>query len=302
MRQVGPYDGRRRKTRCAQCIVRKIKCHGPIPCQRCRNMRLACSPPPPQAPQPQLLETAIVCMPRGSNFSIDSSRPSHQRSDLCYQHFFGTYIPCNEWAGRSSDPTRLSAMMQSSKMLREITLAIGMMDIASRPNLSRSKHHEITSAGAYQPYQSCLELVRSRIQKPACKTSEGLLWTILMLSIFEVSFQTRIHIYLPFKTEICQLMIEPTGRAWAAHVKGIGSLIQKQEPCQYLQGPLRDYFSSYCVFEILRTLITGDASFLYDQQWLRVAWHPSTDDSFADSDPRERLYKIMLQCSELAIR
>ncbi|CAK7264365.1 hypothetical protein SEPCBS119000_000962 [Sporothrix epigloea] len=57
--QLGPFDGRKKRSRCVACASSHLKCSGQVPCSTCTRRSVACTyPPPRRATAPVIVESA----------------------------------------------------------------------------------------------------------------------------------------------------------------------------------------------------------------------------------------------------
>lgn len=94
-------------------------------------------------------------------------------------------------------------------------------------------------------------------------------------------------------------MYDVTGEGWVKHILyGTSSILQLRGPEAHRTGTGRTFFLSIRLFEICRSLIYSEPSFLSEPKWLAVTnelWSDQTE-----VHPKEEMFDLMLACSTLS--
>jgi hypothetical protein len=98
-------------------------------------------------------------------------------------------------------------------------------------------------------------------------------------------------------------MYDITGDGWVKHILyGTSKILQLRGPEAHLAGPGRSFFLTIRVFEISRSLIYAEPTFLADQEWVDVMVHIWGGDECNDWHPKEDLFDLMISCTSLGRR
>lgn len=96
-------------------------------------------------------------------------------------------------------------------------------------------------------------------------------------------------------------MTDPTGQSWLAHIlHGTSRLLLLRGPEAHISGPGRSFFLTIQVFEICRSLIYAEPSFLCENVWKNVTKMMWEGEGGRQWHPKEGLFDLMIGCSALA--
>jgi hypothetical protein len=95
-------------------------------------------------------------------------------------------------------------------------------------------------------------------------------------------------------------MNDVSGEGWVKHILyGTSKILQLRGPAVYQSGSGRSFFVTVRVFEICRSIIYSEPTFLSQKAW-KIAMRGLWDGEFIkDWHPKETLLDLMLECSAL---
>ncbi|KAH8593573.1 hypothetical protein B0O99DRAFT_596081 [Bisporella sp. PMI_857] len=273
---LGPLDKRKKKTRCKACAQRRIKCQGGFPCQFCRQNKRLCVPPSPQN------DSAIVFInqtdgsqlpykPEQESQVISTllSLPPKIKSDTVTQltgHFFTGFLDTNDFTDNRIMSERISSLYQSSRSLYHALVSIAALDASKHATGWSTREVKAVELAAFNSYHISMVALSIDLKEDRLITNDACLWSTFLLSIFE-------------------LMYDATGDGWVQHfLYGTSRVLQVRGPQNCRSGHGRSLFLSMRVFEICRSAIYVEPTFLADPEWLQllseiryenpVIWHP----------------------------
>lgn len=98
-------------------------------------------------------------------------------------------------------------------------------------------------------------------------------------------------------------MYDVSGEGWVKHILyGTSKILQLRGPDAHLTGPGRSFFLTVRVFEICRSLIYSEPTFLCEPSWRSLMsriWDETLNNSW---HPKEVLFDLMITCSTLSNR
>jgi len=98
-------------------------------------------------------------------------------------------------------------------------------------------------------------------------------------------------------------MYDVTGEGWIKHILyGTSQILQLRGPEAHLTGRGRSFFLAVRVFEVSRSLIYSQPSFLEEKPWKNLMDKIWEGTLIVDWHPKEALFDLMLECSELSQR
>lgn len=96
-------------------------------------------------------------------------------------------------------------------------------------------------------------------------------------------------------------MYDPTGQGWIKHTMyGTSKILQHLGPQAFQSGLGLSFFNQMKIFEVSRSLIFSESSFLVEKPWLRLTH--SSDTQEKDTHPIENLLNLMIRCSDHCAR
>ena len=152
---------------------------------------------------------------------------------------------------------------------------------------------------ALRYYSKSVISLREQMSMDETISQNSVLWTTMFLGLFEVSAIT-------LSTgndlvDMCQLMSDSSGHGWLQHfVHGTSKALGFSGPSAFRSGAARRFFLQARTFEVCRSIIFNDATFLAEKRWMKLS----------NADPRnlcycpntcvqEQLLDIMVKCSSL---
>ena len=237
--------------------------------------------------------------------------PSVNMSGVEYDvtYFFGCFLPMNTVLGGGPlVQAQLQDMLHVTPDLRDALCAIAALH---RSRLAQS----MTVTGkrleppdvALQLYGKSVKSVNNRILGNTFAGDCSMLWTTFFLGLFEVRLGHA-------KKKDCshpdvnQLMCDPSGNNWLSHfLHGTCAILRLQHPsslaCQDQYNMYtRTFFLTTRIFEISRSLIYSEPTFLSDPVWTDALARLWSAEGAAVWHPKEALFDMLPSISELSIR
>jgi hypothetical protein len=98
-------------------------------------------------------------------------------------------------------------------------------------------------------------------------------------------------------------MYDVSGEGWVKHILyGTSKILQIRGPEAHLTGRGRSFFLTVRPFEICRSLIYSEPSFLSNPDWTSLMTRMWTGDLAKQRLPKEELFDLMLACSSFSTR
>ena len=96
-------------------------------------------------------------------------------------------------------------------------------------------------------------------------------------------------------------MYDETGDGFVKHfIYGTSRILQLRGPEAHLTGPGRSFFLTARVFEICRSLIYEEPTFLVEDCWKSLTERIWDENMSKDWHPKEALFDLMIECSALS--
>ncbi|OBS17644.1 hypothetical protein FPOA_09380 [Fusarium poae] len=275
---VGPFDGRKKRSRCAACAKSHLKCSGNYPCNNCRKKQISCTFET-QKPMKICIDYAESGdkIDATLDVSVTRSGPSSQMGmNLSNNHtqylakYFNTFLQNNIVNPRTNGFTDVVSLMKEEVVggfLQHAVLSIGAMQavkLNSFEGIDASKAYGL----AFHRLPSSLHCV---------------LWTTHLLGLFE-------------------LMTDPSGAGWVQHlVHGTSKALVATGPrvCQSVIG--QRFFTEIRVFEACRSIIFNEPTFLASPDWTLVGQQIQDKDQ-KDNHGLNELLNIIVSSSTLRVR
>ncbi|KAG6009199.1 hypothetical protein E4U21_003052 [Claviceps maximensis] len=323
---VGPFDARTKRSRCIACSASHLKCSGDVPCENCSRRRIACSFAA-RDPTKRLILVERGKQKTVANWSLTAtSSSSSSSSSSCsspfpltvrnskptisrlpqnpideisrYLSFFDLFAKTNSFTGRgrtTGDEVKQLAELHSRRgsHVRHAMIAVGGM-FAGRRNLVDATARRETGLVALQHYLYSvtglreaideLEILSRTLQREKVQDQlVCILWTTLLLGLFE-------------------LMNDRTGHGWQRHIiHGTCMALQASGPSSCRSGPGFAFFTQARIFEISRTILYNERTFLSEPGWVALSRELSNNGEYIWS-PLDSLLDIMVMCSDLRVR
>ncbi|PNY28629.1 Uncharacterized protein TCAP_01448 [Tolypocladium capitatum] len=310
--QLGPFDRRKKRSRCQACAASHLKCSGERPCASCARRRVSCSYPKPRegACGPLILlergrQQTSASWGSGQETQTAAETAPHVQavappgrlaeSQLRYVYFFDMFVRRNSFTGRSrtcGDEVKTLAELhpQQASHLHHATLALGALyavRLRAADGPGGGNSGLLAALGYYSKALSDLRLALDARGRGKAEGGEQeqertcILWTTLFLGLFE-------------------LMSDATGVAWRQHmIHGTAQGLAASGPSACRSGPGLAFFTQARVLEVCRTILFNEATFLTEPGWVRLAREELPGD---DGRPLDSLLDIMVMCSRLRVR
>lgn len=210
------------------------------------------------------------------------STVSNKRSNLFIKHFFTAFLVKNEFGG-SLDLDTIIAQFQNSSSLYHATIAVGALDLSKKNLLPSPTEARGARLGALTAYRTSIHDFQTDIKNNTIHQSNASLWTTFFLGLFE-------------------LMYDDTGEGFVKHfLYGTSRILQLRGPEAHLTGPGRSFFLTVRVFEICRSLVYSEPTFLVEEGWKSMMERIWIENG-RDWHPKEALFDLMVECTALSHR
>ncbi|KAH6983432.1 hypothetical protein BKA56DRAFT_482874 [Ilyonectria sp. MPI-CAGE-AT-0026] len=295
---VGPFDNRKKRSRCGPCSTSHLKCSGALPCSNCEKRGAACSylrQNPANAP---------ILIDRGKQKTIASyvapaktrvvvhrmQMNTSPRADpaLFYLYYFDVFLRKNSFSCQGKFSVDVKELMQRSTCggyLKDAVLALGAMEAVKLQSADGPSQAE-TYRFALSSYMNSVAGLRDALERHSHEPQLRLnvLWSTLLLGLFE-------------------LMSDSTGQGWVQHiVHGTSKALVASGPlsCQSSFG--KRFFMEVKIFEVCRAIIFNEPTFLAQSKWKALSAKLQTDLVEAEAHPLDELLDIIVACSSLRVR
>jgi hypothetical protein len=215
-------------------------------------------------------------------------------------HFFSTFLATNDFAAGPLDLETIISKFQESPSLYHAVVSVGALDISRRLPSSSRTEQKASRVGALTAYRTSINNFRAEIEDNRLLPNDACLWTTIFLGIFEVRVFSGIFM---LETDFCQLMYDDSGKGWIKHMLyGTSKIIQLRGPESHLFGPGKSFFLTVRVFEICRSLLFSEPTFLSEPGWRSLMSQMREIDPSQHWHPKEELFDLMILCSDLSLR
>ena len=269
-----------------------MQCEGGTPCLYCLRKKQECIPQAAAARLDAVFVNTSSLASEGIVASLSdkgvknrpttpSSMAPQHKLNLFIRHFFSGFLVENEFGG-SLDLDTITAHFQSSSSLYHASIAVGALDLSRKTHLCSAVELKDARVGALTAYRTSISSFRKDIETEGVLQGDASLWTTFFLGLFE-------------------LMYDDTGEGFVKHfLYGTSRILQLRGPEAHLHGPGRSFFLTVRVFEVCRSLIYSEPTFLGQPSWRNLT-HRIRDESGV-WHPKEALFDLMIDCSELSHR
>ncbi|KAF7547428.1 hypothetical protein G7Z17_g7747 [Cylindrodendrum hubeiense] len=273
---VGPFDNRKKRSRCGPCATSHLKkpANAPILIDRGKQKTIASYVPP--------AKTRVVVHRVQMNTS--------PRADpaLFYFYYFDVFLRKNSFSCQGKFTVDVKELMQRSTCggyLRDAVLSLGAMEAVKLQSADGPSQHE-TYRFALSSYMNSVAGLRDALERHSHEPQLRLnvLWTTLLLGLFE-------------------LMSDSTGEGWVQHiVHGTSKALVASGPlsCQSSFG--KRFFMEVKIFEVCRAIIFNEPTFLAQAKWKALTARLQTDLIGMEAHPLDELLDIIVACSSLRVR
>ncbi|KAF5662152.1 hypothetical protein FHETE_8042 [Fusarium heterosporum] len=270
---VGPFDGRKKRSRCLACAASHLKIRiGPI-----ASDDKVVSP----------LVLGNLCKNKLHSSPRLALSPSAGQIYYLTQ-YFDTFLQHNNFSPGSQSFTDVIRLMKDSDMgtfLHDAVLSLGAMQavkLNSSEGVAPSKAYGL----AVHHYSKSVLGLRNALgnfeQVPS--TRHRILWTTHFLGLFE-------------------LMNDSTGQGWIQHlVHGTSRALVAAGPASCYSGPDQRFFTEIKVFEVCRAIIFNEPTFLAEAEWRELVGKMKTSRNKDVVHSLDELLDIIVLCSTLRVR
>ncbi|KAF5554064.1 hypothetical protein FNAPI_6536, partial [Fusarium napiforme] len=289
---VGPFDRRKKRSRCLACAASHLKCSGSVPCSNCVRRRVDCAFEKQKAKQIWINQdesgkktvarvSAGACKSQPRLVTIATGDQIYYLS-----HYFDTFLRrnnCNPKVDIFTDVVGFMKDQESGTFLHDAVLSLGAMQ-AVKLNASEGVDPSKTYSLAVHYYSKSVLGLRNALEKfdqePSAR--HRILWTTHLLGLFE-------------------LMTDSTGEGWIQHlVHGTSKALVAAGPTSCQSGYGQRFFTEIRIFEVCRAIIFNESTFLANADWRCL-----TRDMRAKhqgSDSLDELLDLIVSCSTLRVR
>ncbi|THY51883.1 hypothetical protein D6C98_05487 [Aureobasidium pullulans] len=277
---LGPLDRRLERSRCSACAKSHLKCSGGNPCTNCSRRGSSCKYPAKStavvkinsANQRTIHNGSFVC-------SVIPREPIFNDGSNILNIFLTKFVQENSFTGCSSTWfLDIQAHFASSAAVHHAISALSALYASREEGSNRVRNQK----AALRAYQTAVKTVRKTIDAEDPNIEQPLLSSTFLLGLFE-------------------LMYDPTGEGWIQHTMyGTSKILQHLGPDAFRSGLGLNFFHQMRMFEVSRSLIFSESSFLVEAPWRDLMKGTSTDNM--SDHPIESLLALMLRCSDHCFR
>ncbi|KAK1598204.1 uncharacterized protein LY79DRAFT_598583 [Colletotrichum navitas] len=290
---LGPFDRRTKRFRCITCAASHSKCSGCIPCMRCQKRSIRCVFPV----SPPSENGHVIMLDRGKTHTIrDFVAPSASYPRAPFPHattryffYFDLFVRRNSFTGREpffladvQNAVKSSGTMQRypCPCLLDAMLALGAM----HATLIGALEYQAGLRFATESYMKSVAGLREAVTSFSSSQRDTILWTTLFLGLFE-------------------LMQDASGQKWLQHmVFGTSKALIASGPATCNSGTMRRFFVQARSFEVCRSIIFNQPSFLAAPEWIDLTDSLSKSSVAMAQDSLDELLKLIVLCSALRAR
>ncbi|KAK2042088.1 hypothetical protein LZ31DRAFT_526848 [Colletotrichum somersetense] len=290
---LGPFDRRAKRFRCITCAASHSKCSGRIPCTRCQKRCTRCVfpvPPPSENGHVIMLDRGKAHTPR----DFITSREVYPLAPLPHamtKHlfYFDLFVRRNSFTGRKpcflsdvQDAVKSPSSMQlhPRSYLLNAMLALGAMHATLVGELERQTGLRF----ATESYMKSVAELREVVSNFSSSQRNTILWTTLFLGLFE-------------------LMQDASGQKWLQHmVFGTSQALIASGPAKCISGTMRTFFIQARSFEVCKSIIFNQASFLAASEWIDLTDSLSKSNVEPVHSSLDELLQLTVLCSALRAR
>ncbi|KAF4975554.1 hypothetical protein FZEAL_7669 [Fusarium zealandicum] len=298
---LGPFDRRKKRSRCVACSASHLKCSGTLPCSSCQRKHIICefSPAPSKTfcikidngtPTSKSIGLPGSIKPAKTNHEYQTQLVKNPQNDksFYFYSYFNTFLSKNKFNQQSmffSDVGELMQHSASGAYLRDAVLSLGAMQGTKLGSLEGVSLAESCKFAFYHYSKSVMGLRRALDQFAKHRNlRHSILWTTHLLGLFE-------------------LMGDATGQGWLQHlVHGTSRALVATGPLAFQSGSGKRFFMEIKIFEVCRAIIFNETSFLANPDWrcLSSKLHDPAEDY--ESHRLDALLDIIVLCSTLRTR
>ncbi|OLN86677.1 hypothetical protein CCHL11_03852 [Colletotrichum chlorophyti] len=276
---LGPFDRRNKRSRCTSCAASHTKKRGTL-----------CVFSAQQSPE----HAAAIVLSKGKHFTAHTfaattvARPESPLADMtaCYIYHFDMFIKRNSFAGGEpsflTDVQSLSKVASASEKLKSSHLFSAMLALgAMQTHVLGISDNRKNLQFALSSYAQSIGSLRRAVSDTSPTSRARVLWSTFFLGLFE-------------------LMQDASGQRWLQHmVFGTSQALVASGPSACVSGPNRTFFIQARTFEVCRSIIFNQPSFLATPEWMALTGSLSNASSSRHGSNLDNLLQLIVLCSAL---
>ncbi|PTB65830.1 hypothetical protein BBK36DRAFT_1120589 [Trichoderma citrinoviride] len=304
---IGPFDGRKKTSRCQACSTSHLKCSGQAPCTNCQRRQLACT-----FASASKVSSQIILVERGERTTpatFKSSKPTRRKQTsasrgpavsspsrltddkLSFLYYFDVFAGRNSFTGKKTwlvNQVKQLSELHACSYLMDAMLSLGAIQ-AVKLNAPDAPPRNECLAIALEYYSKSILGLREMIDNMKSRTEDDglrdtVLWATLFLGLFE-------------------LINDETGDGWQQHMThGTAKALEASGPSMCRSGPSRKFFVQARIFEVSRSILGNESTFLTQPEWMELTRGMWTGEHGDEWHPLDSLLDIMVMVSRLRVR
>ncbi|WXC51065.1 hypothetical protein QX201_010770 [Fusarium graminearum] len=292
---VGPFDGRKKRSRCVSCARSHLKCSGNYPCNNCQKKQIDCTF---EAQKPMRIRIDYAQSAVRVDGRVARSKPCGSTSpqlgiglsnNYVYylSHYFNEFLRRNVVNPKTKGLTDVVSLMKDKVpfgFVHHAVLSVGAMQafkLNASEGIDSSKAYSL-AVGHYSKAVTGLRQTLDQFdQQPS--SLHCVLWTTHLLGLFE-------------------LMNDASGAGWVQHlVHGTSKALVAAGPTACKSIPGQRFFAEIQAFEACRAIIFNEPTFLASPEW-RLLVEEIQGKSQGDNGSLNELLSIVVSCATLRVR
>jgi hypothetical protein len=219
-----------------------------------------------------------------------------EHSNKVLNIFLTKFVSENSFTGCSSTWfSDIQTYFASDKAVHHALKALSALYAYRDNNTDQTRNKRL----ALESYQTAVRTVRRIVDAEDAKIPQSLLSSTFLLGLFEVMSLTT----LPCSPILMnsKLMYDPTGEGWIKHTMfGTSKILQHLGPDAFRSGLGLSCFDQIRMFEVSRSLLFSESSFLIESPWMDMMHVTKITD--VDVHPIHDLLNLMIRCSDHCAR
>ncbi|KAK1254718.1 hypothetical protein MKX08_008713 [Trichoderma sp. CBMAI-0020] len=210
-------------------------------------------------------------------------------SALSYLYYFDVFAKRNNFTGKQhlfADEVKQLSGLHSHSYLMDAMLSIGAIQAVklNAPDVPPRNECLTTALEHYSKSIIGLRDAINSLRKRDDSRQNTVLWTTLLLGLFE-------------------LINDETGNGWQQHMThGTAKALEASGPITCRAGPSQKFFVQARIFEVSRTILENDSTFLTQPEWMDLSRQMWTGEHGDEWHPLDSLLDIMVTVSKLRVR
>jgi hypothetical protein len=219
-----------------------------------------------------------------------------EHSNKVLNIFLTKFVSENSFTGCSSTWfSDIQTYFASDKAVHHALKALSALYASRDSDTDQTRNKRL----ALESYQTAVLTVRRVVDAGDAKTPTSLLSSTFLLGLFEVLPLTTSKRILRLMS--LQLMYDPTGEGWIKHTMfGTSKILQHLGPDAFRSGLGLSCFDQIRMFEVSRSLLFSESSFLVESPWMDMMHVTKITD--IDVHPIHDLLNLMIRCSDHCAR